>query len=321
MSRHLLLLLTYSWCSVTTSTVAQNKSAAIGQHSVILSERQPQAEDAFVRRYRSCTVGLVTNAAWMVGTWLWVEKHRDGCLLAGGDFESDRLCVFPYMDYTRPIPVDDDLAIAAEFSTWDPNGNMVLIESAVRISTNIIAAGGPSGWRWEYSHVTDGNHDYMILTAGPSSLGCFRRTVLLKISDDPGKPLHLKDVWLDRFFPRWREYEEAHQRRLPRVEGTYVVNYPGVTGKLQLFKDGRYRQMLVWTNSTLSVTNCGRWKGDRKSIWLERAVALQQTASENANQVMKDNVWLDIVRFIRGNVLQNYRGYPEYRQVRSSDSP
>ena len=48
---------------------------------------------------------------------------------------------------------------------------------------------------------------------------------------------------------------------------------------------------------------------------------LEKTAWEHAHEVMKDNVCLDIVRFIRGNVLQNYRGYPEYRQVRSSDSP
>lgn len=248
---------------------------------------------------------LVTNLAWMVGKWVWVEKRRGGDFRRGGMNVIDRFCVFPYMDYTESYSCEDGYKhIRAELQAVDAEGRLRCSDNVIIVCSDQIVVGGPGGLWYRFAYERDGEHEYLRLTQEPFQ-GVFSETVFLKVSDDPGTPV---------CGGRSEEHERAYLQQFPPINGEYIAQYAHGTETLQLLDAGIYTQVWVARGGARSIRNSGEWFQDGDEVDLVGALALWEWNPGGGDDPRRENVWLDVFRWIRGNVLRGSQGFPEYRQ-------
>lgn len=166
-----------------------------------------------LERYRQCAV---TNVAWMVGKWVWIEKRRhDQLLWPGGAATVDRLCVFPYADYSQPFSRPACM-IAAELQTANALGELTVLPNSlpIYVTTNVLVGKGWAYWVFDYAHECDGERERLRLRAGPGN-----EIVFVKVCDDPGEPIQLIGEDRERNFPQWREHEAVYKKCLSSRKG------------------------------------------------------------------------------------------------------
>lgn len=269
-------------------------------------ELEPGAEQTMSRVPSGNRVPcIVTNLAWMVGKWVWVEKRRRGEYGPSGIGTIERFCVFPYTDYTERYSSKDGYKhIWAESQAVAPDGRLTCFDFYIIVWSDRILVGGPGDVWYRFAYERDGEHEYLRLT-DESSHGVFSEIVFLKVTDDPGKPL---------CGGRSEEHERAYLQQFPPINGEYIAQYAHGTETLRLLDGGIYEQVWVAKNGAASIRNSGEWLQDGDRVDLAGAMAFWEWNPSGGDNPRSEEVLLDVFRWIRGNVLRGNQGFPEYRQ-------
>lgn len=272
----------------------------------------------FRPRGRECAI---TNLAWMVGKWVWVEKRRTAdFIFPGAYFAIDRFCVFPYMDYADVVSCPTTTLIAAEFQATDVSSTLTPFLPPVYYhcdhseeQRSWLWLRGPLGLVLRCAHEVDGNWDYLRLW-NRAERGARVEYVFFKLSDDPGEPLFFKAELREEYFPDWKRFEGAHKRRLPPLTGQYQAEYQHGSESLILKVDGTFEQIYHGQDGALTLKNTSKFRQSGDQISFDSFMQFALWDGRRTERLEKRSTFFHVVRRISGNVLTGFDG--TYRQVK-----